>query len=205
MGKEILVINKYILFKEEDFQGYHEKSKRDFTDLILNNYHWRERNQELENDLETIQLTTYIWIINKNKQVFLYRRALGEGYKENRHIGRYSGGVGGHIDKNENEDQQNPIDEAIMRELTEEVIMKEYPFPNITGFVRDTSDVYNSVHLGVVGIVQVDWDVKAADGMSSGQFYTIEEVDNILNDQKNDADQWTRICWPFIKEYLESI
>ena len=59
------------------------------------------------------------------KKAFIYQRALGKDYQETRHINKYSGGVGGHVD--EEEHGGDPIVHAMNRELKKELIMNEYP------------------------------------------------------------------------------
>ena len=37
------------------------------------------------------------------------------------------------------------------------------------------------------------------------KFYSIEEVDAIMQNQEIQMDRWTRLSWPFVKDYLEKI
>lgn len=207
MKREILVVRQDELFSEGDFQGFLALNEADFIDKILSKHEYKERNDELENNPEFLQIIPYVWLINpETKKAFLYKRAPSKGeYKEERHLHNYSGGVGGHIDKDTDENSENPIIQAMMRELMEEVIMKNYPLPKIVGFVKDNSNIFNKVHFGVVAIAETRGDVKAADGMAYGDFYSAEEVEKIFSNAKNKVENWTKISWPFIKDYLRSI
>jgi hypothetical protein len=64
----------------------------------------------------------------KTKKVFAYKRIPGKGdYVEKRLMNKLSCGLGGHIDR---EDSADPIMNAMMRELEEEIEMKTYPHPS---------------------------------------------------------------------------
>lgn len=207
MKREILVVKRDKLFSEGDFQGFLALDGNDFIGRALSNYEYKERNDWLENNPEFLQIIPYVWLVNpETKKVFLYKRAPSKGeYKERRHLNNYSGGVGGHIDKDTDENSENPIMQAMMRELMEEVVMKNYPLPKIAGFVKDDSDMFNKVHFGIIAIAETKESVKAADGMAYGDFYSIEEVEKIFLAGENKVENWTKISWPFVKDYLESI
>lgn len=212
MGKEALVVERKALFGDLEFQGFLPRSERDFISTIVSNHYYHERGDDLENNVSLQQVITYVWIVNpQDKSVFLYKRKINDNkkngeYREMRYLNKYSGGVGGHIDRDTEEGSDDPIMNAMMRELKEEVIMQSYPSPKIIGYVNDDSDSIGSVHFGIVGIVESNEDVKAREdeGLGSGKFYSIEEVDRIFNDAENDVEGWTLLSWPFVKSYLES-
>lgn len=214
MGKEALVIERKILFTEGEFQGFLPLEKMDFISIILDksNYFYHSRGDDLENNRALKQIIPYVWIVNpETKNVFLYKRSLSDKkkgeYNEIRYLNKYSGGVGGHIDKDTEENANNPIMEAMMRELKEEVIMDHYPKPEIIGCTNDDSDSLGTVHFGIVAVVKTNKDVKAqkSEGLSSGAFYSIKRLEEIFTNPKNNIENWTRISWPFVKAYLEKI
>jgi predicted NUDIX family phosphoesterase len=206
-GNEILVVRREILFKDGDFQGFIPFEERDFTSIIDKNSEYVERSDELERNTDYVQIASYVWLVNpKSRKVFLYRRAPAKGeYTDVRQMNRYSGGVGGHIDKDAEENSKNPVYDAMVRELHEEVIMKDYPVPEVIGYIRDHSDVYNKVHMGLVAIGKTTEEVRPASGMSTGKFCSEHEVEELMADSKNDFDRWTRISWLLVKEYLEKL
>ena len=96
---KILVVKTEDLFKDHHFEGFRSIDEKDYIDYILNNHYYEERNEDLENNPEHTQIIPYVWIINPLlKKAFIYQRSLGKDYQETRHINKYSGGVGGHVD-----------------------------------------------------------------------------------------------------------
>lgn len=207
MVREILVVPYDKIFSKSLFLGFSSLNEKDYMKDILQNFEYRERNDSLENDPGFQQIISYVWLVNRKVgKVFLYKRAISSGdYKEMRHINKISGGVGGHIDKDSDAVMENPVFGAMVRELEEEVIMREYPSPEIIGYIHDESDMYNKVHTGVVGVVFTDEEnIIPADGMKSGGFYSVEEVESLFADSENEIENWTKISWPFVRGYLES-
>jgi len=205
MGKEALVIRRDLLFREKYFQGFLSSEKYDFISLILEYFEYHPRGDELENNNLLQQIIPYVWIVNlKEKKIFAYRRASGKhNYQETRLMNKVSCGVGGHIDR---EDNDNPIENAMMRELMEEVVMSNYPKPKIVGYLNDDSDSVGRVHFGIVAVVEVNGDVKKGDDeMVEGKFYSIDELERLFSDSNVEVESWTRISWPFVKGYLKSL
>lgn len=204
MSRDILVVKRGTLFEGKEFQGFCPISERDLTNHILSNFEYVERTDELENNKDIQQIIPYVWLVNQQtKQVFLYMRSK-EG-DEGRLYNKYSGGVGGHIDKDTEETSQDPITDAMMRELKEEVAMTNYPIPKFVGYINDDADSVGSVHFGVVAIAETDDDVKPAMHMANGKFYTIYEVEQLFSDTSNTIENWTQLSWGFVKEYVESL
>ncbi len=203
IGDEILVVKRDILFKDGDFEGFITKDKKDFYNLILDNHEFQIRTLELEKNRVWQQPIPYVWLINpQTKKVFLYKRSTTGN--EGRLYNKFSGGVGGHIDKKELVDGKgDPITQAMMRELEEETIIEEYPFPKIVGYINYNSGV-EDVHFGVVGIGETTHDVKPAMDMANGRFYSIEEAEQVFSEPKNDIEPWTKASWPFVKSHLMS-
>ncbi len=202
MGKEALIVKRDILFKEKYFHGFLTADDYEFIPIILDNYEYHFRGDGLENNSALQQIIPYVWIINpREKKVFVYKRASGkQNYNETRLMNKVSCGIGGHIDR---EDSANPIENAMIRELMEEIKMENYPKPKIIGYLNDDSDSVGKVHFGIVAIAETFEDVKKGDKeMAEGKFYNVEEFEKILNDSKNEIESWTRLSWPFIRDYL---
>ena len=76
MEKQILVVKRELIFGEGSFQGFKPSSEIDYTQRILANHSYRERNAELESDTNFLQIIPYIWIINpEERKAFLYKRS----------------------------------------------------------------------------------------------------------------------------------
>lgn len=213
MGKEALVIKRDTLFNGREIEGFIPIEKRDFISIILDkkNHFYHARGETLENDSSLLQVIPYVWLVNKSeKKAFLYKRVKNlkkepQDYKETRYLESYSGGVGGHIDRETEEGTKNPIEKAMMRELMEEVIIASYPSPRFIGYLNDKSDSLGSVHFGIVAIAETEENVKTrkSEGLGSGKFYSISEVDKVISEGK--AENWTALSWPFVKNYLRGI
>lgn len=204
MGDEILVVKRDVLFKNDNFEGFIDSTKKNFIDLILKNIEYKIRSNELENDNNWQQPIPYVWLLNpETKMVFLYKRS--KTGNEGRLYDKISGGVGGHIDKKELvENNIDPITQAMMRELMEETVMEEYPKPKIIGYLNYNSGV-EDVHFGIVAIGETTNEVKPAEDMTHGQFYSIDEVEEMFDAKKDQVEKWTLASWPFIKDYLNKL
>lgn len=209
MVKKALVVPRNILFRDGDMQGFAPLEVRDLVSVIMNNHYYHERGDLLEADTSLKQIIPYIWIVNtQTKKVFLYQRAkhdipAGE-HAELRYIGKYSGGVGGHIDDVTEQHSKDPITDAMMRELKEEVDMINYPIPKFVGYITDETDSLGSVHFGLLAIAETTEEVhaRAEEGLVSGRFYSALEVQALMDDPKVVFETWTKLSWPYIKEYL---
>ncbi|MBM3230473.1 hypothetical protein FJZ22_02345 [Candidatus Pacearchaeota archaeon] len=200
MGREIVVVKRNILFKEKTFTGFLPLVEYDFLSVILQHLEYRERTDALEHDNTWQQPIPYVWLIKPStRQVFLYKRAI-TGDEERLH-NRYSGGIGGHIDKDTEEASVNPIQDAMLRELREEVTMHVYPTPTIIGFLKYHSGV-EDVHFGIVAFAETEEIPLPADGMAEGRFYTVHEVETLLADSFAQFDPWTKGSWDVIKARL---
>ena len=204
MVKEALVVRREALFNGKNFQGFISSKEKDFIQIILNNYFYHERGDKLENDDSLQQIIPYVWIINsKTKRVLAYKRSSGKNYSEKRLMDKWSCGIGGHIER---EDAENPIMNAMNRELKEEVEMENYPLPKIIGYLNDDADSVGKVHFGVVALAETSENVKKGDDeMSQCQFLSISDLDNLLSNTNVEIESWTRLSWPFVKDYLEKL
>ena len=204
MGDEILVVKRDVLFNDGDFEGFLPTEQKDYLGRILKNFEFQIRTKELENNRFWQQPIPYVWLVNPlTKKVFLYKRSTTGN--EGRLYNKFSGGVGGHVDKKELVvGKDDPITQAMMRELEEETIITEYPTPKIIGYINYNSSV-EDVHFGVVAIGETTHDVKPAEDMAHGDFYSIKEAEEIFSNPENNVEKWTASSWPFVKDYLNKL
>ena len=153
MGKEdmkIIVVERDKLFGEDYFQGFKNHEEFDYEKIILDNLKIMRRG-DAEVDSSHKQPIGYMLIVNpKSKKIFVYLRS-GEG-GENRLHGKWSLGVGGHIEpfdiKNKN---INPIRKSQLRELKEEIeIIGNILGIKVLGYVNDEEDSVGKVHFGKI-------------------------------------------------------
>ncbi len=201
MGKEALVVERSILFKDKSFEGVLPIKEFDYFPIILGNYQYRARGDALEHDASLKQIIPYVWILNtQTKQLFAYRRANNPNYTETRLRNKWSCGLGGHI---EHIDDADPIHQGMMRELREEVKMRRYPKPEIVGYLNVDSGDVEKVHFGILAIAKTTEDVlKGDDEMAEGRLMSLDEIERMMGDPSNDIENWTRVSWPYIRELL---
>jgi len=121
---QIIVVERDTLFKDGDFQGFKNHSEIDYESVILSNIKsMRRGNAEI--DPTHKQPIGYALIINpKTKKVFAYQRSSkDQHYSEKRLQGKWSWGVGGHIDYSDNH-HENQLLGSMLRELEEEIEIK---------------------------------------------------------------------------------
>ncbi len=207
MVREILVVKRSALFPDGAFHGFVSKDEKDYMAQILGAYEYQERDS-VEGKPEWQQPIPYIWLIHKaDKKVFVYRRAEGDGYKEERLKSKWSCGIGGHIDKITDELDSgadgNPIIAAMLREMEEEVSMEVYPRPEIIGFLNDDRDSIGQDHFGIIAVAEVEGEVKPGDEeMAEGRWMSISEAEEHFDRDDVEIEGWTELSWPLVKKYL---
>jgi len=206
MVREILVIKRDKLFKDSYFSGFTSVEDNNYLNLILENFEYKERNDELETNADYKQVVSYIWIVNpETKKVFVYKRAPDQRYTEARLRNKFSCGIGGHIDRDTEGDATDPIHSGMIRELQEEVAMESYSEPKVIGFVTLDNKNVEHYHLGIVSLLETTQSVEKKDEeVAETMFLSIEEVDNLFADAKNDIEIYTQLSWSAVKSYLQS-
>ena len=110
-------------------------------------FHERSR---MEEDPSFKQIIPYA-MVRSDDQVFLFRRKPRGG--EVRLYGKYSIGVGGHVNP-EGVDRGQLVEAGLRRELAEEIaIVGEYQMRAV-GLINDDTGAVGRVHLGVVFVVE---------------------------------------------------
>jgi predicted NUDIX family phosphoesterase len=205
MGREIMGVKRDVLFNDNYFEkGFVSLDEKDFLSLINGSFEYRERNDELEHNREFKQIIPYVWIVNKEGKVFAYKRDKKNSieYKEKRLHGKWSCGLGGHIDKGDNE--ENLIFNAMMRELNEEVVIPGTYTPKIIGFFNDDTDSVGEVHFGVLAVVETEGEVRHAenDEVTEEKFVSPDELEEMMENEN--FESWTKVSWGLVKEYLRN-
>ncbi|MBI2667651.1 hypothetical protein HYX17_02670 [Candidatus Woesearchaeota archaeon] len=198
--KLIMVVERDVLFGNGHFIGFKHKDDLDYMQIILSNYSWRERGP-VEDDTRLKQPTGYTVIINPTlKEIFVYQRSTKDKeYIEKRLQGKYSWGVGGHVEKID-EESENPITTSIMRELKEEVEMNNnFRDPELFGYINLEHDVH-AVHFGLLYIVKTESRiVKPKDPeIKTGGLRPIRELEKICSSGKFQVEDWSRVALPYI-------
>lgn len=207
MGKEnqiIMAIERDVLFGNDYFQGFRPTGEVDYESRILANFKWMRRG-DIEYNPQIKQPTVYSFIVSpKLKKLFVYQRAEGKTYDEEIGRGRWSWGVGGHIDKEKDSIHQNPIWHAFARELDEEVEIFGAFFTRSLGCINYDAEKFSSVHFGFVHLVETNASliIPKDPEIAEGRLMIISELEEILSNKNVRFDEWSLIALPFLRKIL---
>jgi len=208
MGKEdklIMVVGKNDLFGEDHFEGFRSPESVDFNSRILKNFRYLRR-KEAEENPEYKQPIGYCAILNPNrKQVFAYQRSSEDlTYFERRLQGKWSWGLGGHIEKID-ENGRDPILASLLRELKEEVEVEITGSPKLIGYINDEHNDVGKVHFGILYVLETRRDdIRPRDmEIMQGRFTTVPELEEICSSPEFSVEDWSRISLPPLKNYLQ--
>jgi len=201
--KEILVIDRATLFSESYFQGFAPAEGLDYYGIIHDNYFYMNRGK-VEPDPTYKQPIAYAIIVNKEtRHIFAYQRAGSADYNEKRLRGKWSWGIGGHIDKVDSE-EHDPIKTSLLREIKEEVEIDGFDEPTILGYINDDETEVGTVHFGLLYLIETSSKrVKARDKeISWGGFMSYDQLEEIcMLDDKN-VESWSEISLEPIRRAL---
>ncbi|MDD5556112.1 MAG: phosphoesterase [bacterium] len=156
---EIMVVGRDALLGERPFQGFSPAADHDYEALVLSRHGYAPR-EAAETDPSRKQPIAYCVIVNPRASlVFAYLRATGEGeYDEARLRGKWSIGIGGHVDRADGDALPDPVRASMRRELGEEIGW-DGPFePRIIGYINDDADMVGKVHFGL--LYRLDTDAR---------------------------------------------
>ncbi len=201
--KLIITVKRDILFEQDYFEGFKLQTETDYESRILKNLNYMKRSFA-EKDITYKQPISYSIILNPDlKQIFTYQRSLHDkNYTEKRLQGKWSCGVGGHIEKQDMDG--NPIHLSMLRELEEEVEIAGTINPKVLGYINDDSDDVGKVHFGILYLIETDsTTVKPkSHEIDNGKLRTIEELDVIFLSPEFKIEEWSKIALKPLKSYL---
>jgi len=206
MGKDkklIMVVNREDLFERAYFEGFRLNITVDYKERILKHFEYLERGVA-EKDTNFKQPIAYSMIVNPGlRKVFAYQRASQDHkYSEKRLQGKWSWGVGGHIEKFE-ETAEDPIYTSMLRELQEEVEI-ENPFTSdyVLGYINDDSDEVGQVHFGILNYWETNSTIiRPKDPeIEIGELKSIEELEEICDSSDCVVENWSRIALDPLKK-----
>ncbi|MBS3052832.1 MAG: NUDIX domain-containing protein [Candidatus Aenigmarchaeota archaeon] len=199
--QEIMVISTKKLFEENYFQNFLKQDGLNFEEIILKNFEYMKRGLAEDNP-SFKQPIAYVVVVNKKlRRVFAYQRSAGTGYTETRLRGKWSWGVGGHIEKID-ETSKNPILASLERELKEELDINEKIRPSVLGYINDDSNDVGKVHFGILYLVETNHEEIKLAGSEAQQcgMFTIQELEDICNSEGVIVEDWSKIALPMLKE-----
>jgi predicted NUDIX family phosphoesterase len=194
--EQVLVVPTSLFHEIGHFQGFSQEVRR-YLDELLSPEHTSYRPRgEMEQDPSFKQLIPYVIFRHTDTSgeitVFQYTRGKGQG--EKRLHAKRSIGIGGHIssDDEQSDNDLNPYQEGMQRELNEEVAIGAKYVERLVGLINDDETEVGRVHLGVVHVFDVETrDVAAreAEIIESG-FLPAREL--LL--ELDRFETWSQIC-----------
>ncbi len=190
------------LFSDGYFQGFRSHDEVDYVSRILKNYKFVKRGP-IEIDFGHKQPIGYALLVNPIlKTVFAYQRSQKGGDK--RLHDKWSWGIGGHIEKIE-EETKDPIYTSLLREVEEEITMNGSVIDiKVLGYINDDSDEVGKVHFGILYIVETDsTEIKPKDPeINIGELKPISDLENICASNELVVEGWSEIALDPLKRYL---
>lgn len=191
----IMVIKKEKLFQEDYFQGFSSAKESDFKRKILDNYEYLKR-KDVENNENYKQPISYVMLVNENKSIFTYQRAIKDKhYTEKRLQGKWSIGIGGHVDQGD-ENEKDPVERSVLREIEEEV-NTEIKELKLIGYINDDSNSVGRVHFGLLYLAEASGNVVPNDSeIKTDKMMQFEDLKNI------EMEDWSKISLKALGQLL---
>ncbi len=150
------------------------------------------RRAEAEQDPSRKQIIPYV-IIRKGDTYLHYVRGKGSG--EKRLVAMGSVGIGGHINHGDESLFLTGLDfyeEALQRELHEELRMDGHFQTSIVGLINDDSTPVGQVHFGVVHLCELGEEnvSKGEACITDLKFLTVPE----LLERRDQMETWSQLC-----------
>jgi len=190
------------LFKNKSFEGFIQENEFDYESIILNNFEWLRRGN-LEEDFTYKQPICYAMIVNPDtKKIFFYQRS---GDEERLH-GKWSCGIGGHIDKKEST-EENPLYASMLREVSEEIYMNGDAKPRILGYINSEEDKVSQVHIGLLYLIETNsTEIRAKDAeISRDVFGSLSDLEKVCSNPDTVVEAWTKIALTPLRSYFNNL
>lgn len=203
MDEKIVVVNREKLFDNErlTFQGFKRSGIETEEILERMGKYWEiMRRGDAETNFAYKQPIPY-GVLTRGDEVFLYCRLSGGG--ETRLHGKFSIGVGGHMQADEGEeDIRCAILTNLKRELREELKIPRSadPVVRVLGLINDDSNDVSKVHIGI--LVNLDFDedveitVRETDSLQ-GNWVKIKDL--LKSDIRDRLESWSKIALKALK------
>jgi len=202
--EQILVVKSEILFNKEKWQGLKTDNLDYYVDLIKKNYEFKRRG-DMENDPSFQQIIPYIIFCAKgasasggNDKYFIYKYLSKAG--EQRLKNDYIIGVGGHINKEDVDGNNNVLEAGMNREWNEEVDYKGKLEKKLIGILNDDRRPVEAVHLGLVYLFKgdsPDISVKETDKLK-GELISLKD----LGEKVEGTEGWAPLIY---EQYLSKL
>lgn len=185
--EKVLVVSASIMNAYLKKNGFISESTNDILNVIEKNHLYIDRDYA-EHAKEYKQIIPYV-ILSDGKRIFLTQRLKAQ--TEKRLHGKYSIGLGGHINPSE-ENSEDVILEGMKRELFEEVGLTNIITHECVGIINDLSTEVSNFHIGIVFYLCVSPDIhiKEVEKMT-GKWATDDEIRKVYEY----LESWSQIVW----------
>ncbi len=189
------------------FEGFQAHHVFDYESHILQNGMYKRRG-DLENDPTHKHPIPYVLIVNPPKAfIYAYQRSSEKkDAHESRLHGKWSWGVGGHVEK-EDGVHRNPLRLCLEREVKEEIEIKgNVHSVKILGYINN-SDSVGLVHFGILYLLETDAEeVNPRDKeMKQGKLVSFSELEQICHSSDCTVEAWSQIALEPLKKYFASL
>lgn len=205
MTEKVLVIKRDILEEVGMFQGMCFQVDNYLEKIWTNKNAFFMDRATAEEDPSYKQIIPYV-IMSNNKSILSYVRGNKGG--EARLVEKISIGFGGHINPiDEQKASQKCIreiyDNALRREINEEVEIKDGFKDQIVGLINDDSNPVGQVHIGVVHFWSLDsQNVKAREEeITHLKFQPVGE----LAGTREKMETWSQICYDNMDKFFNKL
>ena len=193
--ENILVVRRPLLEQLGMFQGLCFDVERYLPTLLARENNFFTPRGPAETNPELKQIIPYVLLVHGDR-VFHYVRGKKAG--EQRLVAKGSVGIGGHMnDGDEHLPGIHNLDldhynEAVRREVAEEVFIETKFTNHIVALLNDDSNEVGKVHLGVVHIFRLESDAvrKRESVITESGFLTIAE----LRSRRDALETWSQLC-----------
>ena len=149
--EDILVVPRAALLSGA-VHGFTTQGAADYVVRVRDRATFRRRG-DMEHDPSMKQIIPYL-IIRHRGRLFLFQRSAAGG--EARLHGKFSIGVGGHINRSDVEGAADVLDAGLRRELDEELVIDAPWRARLVGVLNDDTNPVGQVHFGLVHVVDVE-------------------------------------------------
>jgi len=197
MEEYVMVFPATSLMEIGYFQGISFETRKWIEIILEQKKHKFMRRPDVETDPNYKQLIPYV-ILNHKDTFFSYRR--GKPITEERLLGNYSIGIGGHISVNDPSFFSIGYEEGLCREMTEEIEIESKHEMKLVALLNDDTNEVGKVHFGVIHIARLDAPFVTAKEKSINKvkFVSIPELKKSIHKYEN----WSKICIDHIEKLL---
>lgn len=195
---QVMVVDKQVIEEIGYFTGIQLQNIERYYFEVLNNYFFLNK-EKAEHDRRYKQIIPYVVVTYRSQFFISKRKTIAGPGSEERLYGKYSIGLGGHINPRDEGGTESVIREAMKRELWEEANfdIQRARSVELVCLVNDDSDLVSQTHFGFVYKVELaepTLQVNSSE-LKAGTFLDI----NGLEDYIDRMEKWSQLLY---KEYM---